>query len=321
MGGKSKAPATPDYAGLALQSSNLSKYNEQGPEGNVSWSLRPGADPKNPQAGDYVRTTTQAPQEAALSSLNNQNQLAAGQAAAGQLSQLNSQGTQTLNPINTATGVQQPGAGYTSQLDPNNFDRQKLQDSIYNRSTQYYDQNFGDQEDSLRSRLINQGLTEGSEAYDREMRNFGQQRQSAYADATDRAIMGADEAARAQQGLDQQYDLSRFQLDQGQQGLAQQWLNSLRSGDQQDATLNLQQQQLAQTSQNDTVNRLAQILAMSRGEVPTSANSSTQMPDLASAAQQNYQTQLANVNARNAQSANTIGTLGSLGAAAASFFL
>lgn len=220
--GKSSAPKAPDYKSQAIATSNAGKYNEVTPFGTVGWGLRPGADPNNPQPGDSIRTTSLSPEQQQLYDQGVANQLAAGNVAATQL----------------------------SQLGPDVSGRQALQDALYRRSTQYYDQNFGDQEEALRSRLINSGLAEGSEAYDREMRNFGQLRAGAYSDAADRAVVNAE--------------------------------------------------QQSQVGQNSAVARLAQILAMSRGQMPVSGNTSAG-PDLLGAANAQYNADLGRVNANNAQ--------------------
>jgi len=55
--------------------------------------------------------------------------------------------------------------------DPNA--RQEIQDALLSRM------NFGGDEESLRTRLANQGLTEGSEAWGKEMTQFGQQKNDA----------------------------------------------------------------------------------------------------------------------------------------------
>lgn len=155
-------PQVPDYVKAAIATGNAGKYNEQTPYGTVTWSLRPGADPMNPQPGDYVRSTNFSPEQQKLYEQNTANQTTAGQVGGRQLAEL--------------------GSG-----------RQAVQDALYRRATQYYDQNFGDQENQLRARLAAQGLNEGSEAFTRELRNFRQTRDAAYADATDRAIAGADQ--------------------------------------------------------------------------------------------------------------------------------
>lgn len=229
--GKSDAPAAPDYKGQAIATANLGKYNEESPFGTVGWTIRPGADPNNPQPGDYIRTTTLSSDQQQLLDQTTDNQLAAGNVGGQLLGDL-SQGTQGM------------------------------QDALYRRATQYYDKNFGDQQTALRGQLLNSGLAEGSEAYKKAMGSFDQTRNTAYADAADRAIVGADQ------------------------------------------------------SQNSAVNRLAQIMAMSRGQAPTSSNVSGG-PDLLDAANKQYSNQL---NATNAENASTSGTVGSLAMAAAMYF-
>lgn len=75
--GKPSAPPPPDYVGAAQAqgATNLetAKFNasaarpdEYGVEGSRTWTLKPGADPKNPQPGDYILTTTLSPEQQQL---------------------------------------------------------------------------------------------------------------------------------------------------------------------------------------------------------------------------------------------------------------
>lgn len=70
------APPAPDYAALTKQqgeenrntanfNANLNRVNQVGPNGSSTWSLRPGADPNNPQPGDYIQTVSLGAQEQA----------------------------------------------------------------------------------------------------------------------------------------------------------------------------------------------------------------------------------------------------------------
>jgi hypothetical protein len=233
--GKSDPPAAPDYKGQAIAQANSGKYNETTPYGSISWAIRPGADPNNPQPGDYIRTTALSGPQQQLYDTNVATQLKAGLA-----------GQQMLGDIG---------------------DGQAASDASYRRATRYYDTNFGRDESALRAQLINSGLTEGSEAYKNAMDQFNQRKDSAYADAADRAVA---------------------------------------AGDQQ---------------QNSAVARLANILAISRGQSPTSSNGSGGGgADLLSAANNQYQAQLGQVNAENANAASTTSTIGSLAAMAAMYF-
>lgn len=161
--GKQSLPGVPDFSKAAIDTSNASRYNTSGPNGSVSWTLRPGADPANPQVGDYIQTTSLSPGQQGLydSGLANQNLQAS---AAGQ----------QLGALNTGP--------------------QAIGDAIYNKQTQYLGQNFGDQTNALETQLQNQGLTEGSDAYDRALRNLRQTQDSAYTTAADNATIGADSA-------------------------------------------------------------------------------------------------------------------------------
>lgn len=233
--GKSDPPAAPDYKGQAVIQANSGKYNEITPYGSINWTTRPGADPENLQPGDYSRTTVLSPIQQQLYDTNVATQLRAGLA-----------GQQMLGDL---------GNG------------QAASDAAYRKSTRYYDTNFGRDESALRTQLINSGLTEGTEAYKNAMDQFNQRKDSAYADAADRAVA---------------------------------------SGDQQ---------------QNSAVARLANILALSRGQSPTSGNASGgAATDLLNAANNQYQAQLGQVNAENANAASTTSTVGSLVAMAAMYY-
>lgn len=67
-------PPPPDYAGAAkaqgeadLQTTQynaaINRPDEYDPYGSRRWTLRPGADPKNPQPGDYISTTELSPDQ------------------------------------------------------------------------------------------------------------------------------------------------------------------------------------------------------------------------------------------------------------------
>lgn len=162
MGKSSSSPKTPDYKGAAIATANSSKYDTSSPYGTGAWALRPGADQENPQAGDWTQTTTLSPEQQALYNSNVANRQAAGNALSGMVGDLG--------------------------------DRSSIADALYKRSTQYLDQNFGDQEAALATQLQNKGLTEGSEAYDHALRNFRQTKGQTYEQAASNAVINADTA-------------------------------------------------------------------------------------------------------------------------------
>lgn len=160
MGKSSKAPDSPDYKGAAIATANSNKSNTGNQYGTGTWQLRPGADPENPQAGDWTQLTTLSPEQQALYNQNTANKTAAAASLSGMVGDLGG--------------------------------RQAVADALYKRSTRYMDQNFGDQENALVTSLQNKGLTEGSEAYDRALRNFRQTRDQAYESAANDAVLNAD---------------------------------------------------------------------------------------------------------------------------------
>jgi len=150
-----------DYTKAAIATSNSGKYNEVGPYGSNTWTLRPGADPNNPQPGDYIRTTTFEPGQQQLL-----DQTTAGKLGAGGLAQ--------------------------SQVSDIAGGRQAVQEALYKQYTNNFDQRYNRDEEALRTRLLNEGLDPNSEAGKNELLQFRQNKDAAYADAQQRAITGAD---------------------------------------------------------------------------------------------------------------------------------
>lgn len=69
--------------------------------------------------------------------------------------------------------------------------RKAVEDAYYKSQTSRLDPQFQQAEAEMRSRLANQGLTEGSEAYNRELQQFNMGRTDAYGAATNSAIMNS----------------------------------------------------------------------------------------------------------------------------------
>jgi hypothetical protein len=170
----SKAPKpapVPDAKPAALATANSGKYDEVGPDGDVRWSLRPGADPNNPQPGDYIRTTTLTPQQQALRDK--------GLEISGQLGDY--------------------GQQMIGELGEDGDARQRLQDALYQRSTRYMGQDFDQQQADTQTRLSNQGLAPGSEAYEREVNQLGRQRSEAFGNAATTATIQAEQQSQSNQ--------------------------------------------------------------------------------------------------------------------------
>jgi hypothetical protein len=133
---------------------------------------------------------------------------------------------------------------------------------------------FAQSEEALRTRLINQGVSPGSQAWDNEFRNFAQAKNDAYSQA---ALQGIDVGNRARQQAIQEQAFGRTE------GLNM--INALRTGNQ------VQNPNFINTPQQAT----------------------TAGPDLLGAATANYQGQLGAYNAEQAGNAGLFGGLASLG--------
>jgi hypothetical protein len=140
---------------------------------------------------------------------------------------------------------------------------------------------FNTREDALRTRLINQGVRPGTEAWDNEFRNFGQDRNDATSQA---ALYGIDVGNKARQQALQEQEFGRTE------GLNM--VNALRTGNQ------VQQPNFVNTPQQAT----------------------TAGADLLGAANAQYQGQLGAYNAQQAGSNGFLGGLGSLAGAGAKFW-
>jgi hypothetical protein len=68
--------------------------------------------------------------------------------------------------------------------------RQKVEDALYGRFTSRLDPKFEQEENSMRSELMNRGLVEGSEAWKTQMDAFNRSKNDAYAAAGQNAVAG-----------------------------------------------------------------------------------------------------------------------------------
>jgi hypothetical protein len=91
----------------------------------------------------------------------------------------------------------------------NEATRKTVEDALYGRATARLDPRFSQQEDRLNSQLAAQGITQGSEAYNREKQNFDFGKNDAYSSATNDAITGSNAAMK------QLYDMGMAARQQG----------------------------------------------------------------------------------------------------------
>jgi len=180
---KGKAPAAPDYVQAAKEQgqqnleairtgANLNRVNQNNPYGSTTYTNNGG--------DQWTQTTSLSPDQQKILDAQEQNQIDLGGIANRRLQQV---------------GTQAPLTPY----DPGDYGAQRDQvtNAQYQAATQYLDPQYQQSEEALRSRLLNSGIREGSEAYDAEMGNFARQKQAAYSDARNQAILsGGNEQSR-----------------------------------------------------------------------------------------------------------------------------
>lgn len=93
---------------------------------------------------------------------------------------LQSQAAQSMGTPFSLSGLPQVQTGESA--------RQQAIDAAYGQATSRLDPAWKQREESSRTRLLQQGLTEGSEAYQQAMNQLGQQRNDAYGGAMSNAI-------------------------------------------------------------------------------------------------------------------------------------
>ena len=227
MGKKSKAPKAPDYVGAAqaqaagdLQQAKyqtaLDRPTQIDPYGQVTWQFRPGADPNNPQPGDWTQVTSLTPQQQAIANAEQYNQLhlqnlgsqAIGQASNTLASSFNPWVTDFRDPSWATIGAnrvglpQYNGVGFNAQNTLNQFqnidenvDRYNSEaaKALYDKQTQFMGEQFGQATDAERSRLASMGLQEGTEAYTRALDQMQRNQNAAYQTAAlDATLKGYD---------------------------------------------------------------------------------------------------------------------------------
>ena len=243
------SPQAPDpYATAAAQNNvnqaaltsaaQLNQINQQGPFGSLTYSGQIGSP-------DRTQTVSLTPELQGL--LEGQTQLSTGLTdLANERLAGAPRGNFTLDgatPVRQAQGVSyltgfDSGGPITNSFDAggttqrsvdlsgvpqlrSDFEKmgEEATDAAYRRNTRYLDPQFQQQEGDIRSRLAAQGITPGSDAYNREIQNFENSRQQAYDAARDSAIgQGYDlenqlfgqSLAGRQQGVGEQFQSGNF---------------------------------------------------------------------------------------------------------------
>ena len=172
--GKSRAPAPPDprqtaqaqtgtNIGTAIANNTMGMVNQITPDESLTYS----------QTGTYKYTDPYTGQVYDLPNYTATTQLSeAGQAIKNQ------NNTTQLNLA--TTGANQSGFLKDYLGNVWNPDTSAIEGRLMELGSQRLDPRFAQEEDRLRTRLANQGVTAGSEAFNREMSSLGQMRNDAF---------------------------------------------------------------------------------------------------------------------------------------------
>lgn len=235
----------------------------------------------------WTQTMTLSPEQQALYNQNQGINQTLGNIAESGVGQVQNSMNNPLN-FSQMQALQSPG-----QI------QQQASNAAYQNAAQYLDPQFQQSNAQLANRLANQGITQGSEAYNNAMLNAGNQQQQAYESARNQAYI------QGQQGAQQQYAQglgTRQQQIAEQQTLRQDPLNTLN------AIRTGQQLQVAQMPQVGVSN-------------PAALNSATQQgtagPDMLGAVTAQGQYNQGLYNAQSAAAAQT--NAAAIGAAGAIF--
>jgi hypothetical protein len=368
MGGKSSAPATPDYTGAAVAQGESSKEvtnmqnwanrpTQNTPWGSTNWETKAAVDPATGQpVTQWTQNTTLNPQ--LQGALDDQLALQGGRSAlAGNfMGRVADEYSKPFDYNNLPSMAQTPGVG-NLQTQTNNYTPglttgfnfgsplpqvdSSYRDTVANQLMSKMQPTHDYQTKQLETKLSNQGLRAGSEAYNRAMNQLGNQQSLERFNALDQS---GNEAQRlfgmqmqtAQQGYNQNLGAAQFQnqaLGQASsQDLARMQAQNQAMGqqyglNQQAAQFQnqLRQQAIAEQSQRrgmslNEMNALLSGQQVSMPSMPGFTNSQAAQPvNYMGAMQNTYDANLNAANASNAANGQLLGAATQLGSAAFMF--
>lgn len=373
MGKKSKpkAPETPDYIGAARtqgeedrrtaqEIADMSRINQYNPMGAQEWS--------QDASGRWSMTQSLSPEQQQLFNNAQTLNLGIGDAAIGSLGQyqdmmgapLDFSGLgdmASVSPYGLNTDVQSAQFGEGLNLEGMSAmpaagdygaERQEVIDAYYRQGARNLDPQFQQQEENMRARLLNSGVREGTEAWQRAWDDFSRSRTGAYGDLTDRSIIGggreqsrmlADTLGIRQQdfgermGTAQQRDaetLNRLnaqlaELGFENQAYGQQFGQDVTAANMDNMNRNQALQEMLMQRQIPQQELAALINAAGSYGLPTYGSGQQNVPqysapDILGATQAGFNADLGKYNAdmagRNAKKGSTTGLAGTLGGAA-----
>lgn len=227
-----KPPPAPDYAAAAQQTSagnasqaQVAQYgsmtNQITPYGRVTYTATPaGKTAQGDQLNQWTQTVSLSPSEQAAFEQNNRINAQLGNVAETGVGYVQ-------NALNKPLDFSQNQQLYTpGQL------QQQASDAAYQNAAQYLDPQFKQSNAQLANRLANQGITQGSEAYNNAMLNAGNQQQQAYESARNQAyiqgLSGGQQQYQQAMGTRQQQIAEQQTLQQNPLNM----LNAVRTGQQ-----------------------------------------------------------------------------------------
>jgi hypothetical protein len=137
-------------------------------------------------------------------------------------------GPQITRNFNTGGPLATGADGWDIQrgVGPDDFsaDARRVSDAVFGQAASRLDPQFAQAQSDLEAKLVNQGIAVGSDAYNREMDNFGRSRTDAYNDAVYRAIQAGGAEQSRLFGLD--LSAGQFANAAQAQGFGQDWQNA-----------------------------------------------------------------------------------------------
>lgn len=220
--------------------------------------------------------------------------------------------------------------------------RRRMEQSVYDMGAKYLDPQFAREQDRLDTKLSNQGIFSGSDAYNTEQQILGDQREQAYGDLRDRAIQGGGQEMANQFGLGMSahqagvgdiqsqgafanaargQGISELLADMQARNAAIMGQTNMATG-QQGGSNTGTQAWLAQKAQSSTLPINIVTALMSGGQVntpqfqPYATNASWEPAPLYQAGRDQYGAQMSAYNAQQANMGQWAGLAGSIGGAA-----
>ena len=157
------AASTGTNIGTAIANSSLNNVNQVGPNGSLTYNQSGSTKFTDPYSGqtydipNYTQTTSLSPDQQKLYDLNNKTQQNLGQIGVDQSAKIQGLLGTNVNLSNDAVEGRLMDLG-SKRLDPK----------------------FAQSEDALRTRLVNQGIAPGSQAWNAEFKNFNEGKNDAY---------------------------------------------------------------------------------------------------------------------------------------------